>query len=34
MYIVKKVIDDYNGEVLLFKPEIGFGIKLYFKPRK
>jgi len=34
MYIVKKVIDDYDGEVQLFKPEIGFGIKLYFKPRK
>lgn len=34
MYIVKKVVDDYDAEVLLFKPEIGFGIKLNFKPKK
>lgn len=34
MYILKKVMDDYDGESQLFKPEEGFGIRLYFKPRK
>jgi signal transduction histidine kinase len=33
MYIVKNVIDDYEGEAIIFKPEVGFGIKLHFKPK-
>jgi len=31
MYIVKKVIEDYDGEVIIFKQQIGFGIKFCFK---
>ncbi len=33
MYILKKVIDEYDGDIEIFKPKKGFGIKLYFNKR-